>query len=93
MNKSFWWLVVILIVVAIGGFYLKGSKTETPDNPDIATEEQLIPATGNVDDVANAILGELTGEELAPEEYDPSTLETDNAVLDGFDEAFDETQF
>ena len=92
MNKSFWWLIVVLIVVAIGGFYLRSDKTSTPDEETLTTEEQVIPATGNINDAVDAILGDLASEDLTPDESDSAIIGTDDTLLSGFDEAFDATQ-
>lgn len=97
MNKSFWWLIIVLVVVAVGGFYLRSSKNQDQgtavEEGVVVEEETLVPATGNIDDAVQAILGETANEELAPEDSDTSLTEVDNVLIDSFGEALNESQF
>lgn len=93
MNKSFWWLIVVLIVVIIGGLYLRGDKTTTTPEEEVVKEQALVPPTGNLSDVVEAIVSEIENEELTPDEADAAIVGTDDALIDSFDEALDANQF
>lgn len=92
MKKSVLW-IVIFVIVAFGLLYLGGVFKEggpkTPRAPQVA-----VPPTGNIDDVTAAILGEVgAGEEMTPVDSDPTLTAPDDAIIGGFDQSFNASQF
>jgi len=97
MSKSFWWLVIVLVLVAVGGFYLRyndnGDQLASENNLPTDGNEELIPATGNIDDVVEAIMGELNASYLAPEESNSGLVNFDESVVDEVDQSLGDSQF
>lgn len=98
MNRNFLWLIIVIVLVALTLFLLGGGiKTDNSENTGntsstgaSATEnETLTPATGNIDDTVSAVLNAVSGDDLAPEETNPSLIETGGGLLGEFDQSFD----
>ena len=85
-------MIVILIVVAIGGFYLRGDNTDTTPEDGTANEQELVPATGNIDDTVGALLKE-TEAVIASDELASDILGEDTGSLDEFDQLFEDINF
>jgi len=82
MNRTFLW-IVIAVVVIVGGLYLSGNlggKNETPPTTENPTDsaalpnEELKPATGNIDDILAALMVEASADSEAPTDLDPSLI-------------------
>ena len=99
MKKSVLW-IVIFVIVALGLLYLSGvfkggvqpqgplPGAQTPPAPKVAAP------TGNIDDATAAILREVSsGEEMTPVDSDPTLTSQSGAIIDGFDQSFNVSQF
>lgn len=85
MNKTFLWLIVIVVVIVAGAlFFNRGYETEDTVTPpgagpvSGAPPSGLVAPTGNVDDVVASILSEVASDELTPEESDSSLTAPEN---------------
>ncbi|MFA6354121.1 MAG: hypothetical protein WCX12_00330 [Candidatus Paceibacterota bacterium] len=99
-----WIIIVVILLVVLGVIFLGGSNKEgdnvaptstTPgDNQNSSTSspqsslENLPPATGNVSDIAAAIISEASGISSLPDQTDPSLTQIGNEV-DNFDQSSD----
>lgn len=103
MNKSVLWIIIVVILlVVLGVIFLggnKGGESTTPtsttpgDNQNSSTTLQssldnLPPATGNVSDIAAAIISEASGISSLPDQTDPSLTQVGNEV-NNFDQSSD----
>ena len=99
MKKSILWILVFMIV-AFGLLYLSGvfksgvrpqeplPGAQTPPAPTVAAP------TGNIDDATAAILREVSSDEdMTPVDSDPTLTSQSDAIIDGFDQSFNESQF
>ncbi len=101
MNKSVLWILVF-VIVAFGLLYFSGvfkggvkpttyvtpPAAQTPPTPKVATP------TGNIDEATAAILREVSsGEEMTPVDSDPALTASSDAIIDGFDQSFNASQF
>ena len=99
MKKSIL-LILVFVIVAFGLLYFSGvfkggvqpqgllPGAQTPRAPQVAEP------TGNIDDVAAAILKEVSaGEEMTPVDSDPTLTAPSDSIINGFDQSFNASQF
>lgn len=88
--------VILGLAVIIGFVYFTGYfRLPALENggETTFTEPVLTEPTGNIDDVVTAILQENELDEPLPEETDPTLIDTDDQLINDFDQNFDQGQF
>ena len=89
----------MIIVAAVGYFQMESPNNVTDKKENITleekTEEKSVPVTGNVDDVAAAILadGELDVSLFAEETGDTALLDVDGQAVGDFGGVYNENEF
>jgi len=92
--------VIILAIIAAASYYqlvLKPASVEVSQLPESAVQQApaavgIVPATGNVDDVAEALLKDVDAEAalLANIDNDADLLIADSQAIDDFGQSYNE---
>ncbi|PJE69457.1 MAG: hypothetical protein COU98_01965 [Candidatus Staskawiczbacteria bacterium CG10_big_fil_rev_8_21_14_0_10_38_10] len=85
-------VVIIIVIAIIFGYYYFNKKT----TPEAGQGETILPkATGNIDDAANAMLGELTDVEttLSDVDGDVFIVVDDGKEISDFGQSYNENEF
>lgn len=95
-------IIMLLIVVIVGAVLISVSCFFLPEKPSTTqffgrTQEKEIippPATGNVDDIIDALMRELSDETslLVQEEYDTVLITNDTKEISDFGQSIDESE-
>jgi len=94
MSKLIYFLPIVLIAVilTVVSYMKQANKVDLPQN---VANQSTYEATGNVEDLANALLADIDSEQsnLATEEEDAANISADSADIEGVMEAYSESQF
>jgi hypothetical protein len=96
MNKRLIAVIIIGVIVIVGLFVFVSQKSKPPVivTPPPAKEIVPPPATGNVDDLVDALLTEITDEEsvLKEEEGNASLITSDSQEIGSFSNSINESE-
>ena len=86
-------VIVILVLIAIFASNQGAPEEQSPAPTTSGNPEQPVAATeptGNIDDIAVAILGDIESDELPPMESDQSLLSENDSAVNGMGQSLDE---
>lgn len=90
---AFWqiWLKSGQEIAQIGGL----EKEKQAGEVEILSQPEIKPATGNINDVIDALLSEITGEEtlVSDETKDSALVSNDSQEIGAFMQVYDEKEF
>lgn len=106
MNRIFW-IVAIVVVVAVVIVYFQWKPTPSanapsagapsqavvPAAPSVPSQAAQLQASGDSDAIVNKILNDTTQLAPTPSEADPSLVAPSDAVMNSFDQSLNANQF
>ena len=88
-------LLFVLVVIGVIWFVFSGTPTSDQLGQDQMMQENMLPATGNVDDAVDSILSDVIGEQsyIDEEFLDTDLLGDDTDAINGFGQVVNVNEF